>query len=92
MRLPWQLRGQAWRRWHVHYCNGCMEQFSDDEPGSIKLGDDRFPRLCRCPGAPNARIHVNCGMSGPYCPSCAARISAEQAELDELDELEKNWM
>ncbi len=83
VRPSWLLRGPAWRHRHVDLCWGCWKRFSDTEPGSIPIADQRFPRLCRCPGGPQARSHTNCRASGPYCPSCAARVSAEQRELDE---------
>ena len=88
MRLAWLLRGPAWRRWHVHYSQGCWKRFSDTESGSIPIADQRFPRLCACPGGPEARSHTNCRASGPYCPACAAKISAEQRDLGEA---ERDW-
>lgn len=86
VRLSWVLRGADWRRSHVHRCQSCRHRFADDEPGSIPVGEERFPRLCRCDLGRGG--HTNCRASGPYCPACAAQIADEQREMDEW---EREW-
>ena len=86
MRIPYVLRWMITPNYLLHWCQSCMCRFSDIEPGAISPAASPFPRLCHCERAP--RVHVNCRASGPYCPACAARITAEQAEQDEW---EKRW-
>jgi hypothetical protein len=88
VRIPYVLRLLITPPELLHTCQACRCRFSETEPGSSGPRERPFPRLCRDRGGPEGRSHVNCGMSGPYCPACAERISAEQAELDEW---EKRW-
>jgi hypothetical protein len=87
MRIPYLLRRTITPSYLLHWCQSCWCRVSGTEPGAISPSESPFPRLCHCERAP--RVHVNCGMSGLYCPACAERIRREQAELDEW---EKGWM
>jgi hypothetical protein len=86
--LSWMLRGADWRRSHLHRCQSCRRRFADEQPGCIRLGEQRFPQLCRC-DLGRGLGHTNCRASGPYCPQCAARIATEQPEIDQW---EREWL
>jgi hypothetical protein len=62
--------------------------FADNEPGCIPLGEQRFPRLCHCPGGASGREHADCKASRSLLPlmRCESHTGADGAGRTNADE------
>ena len=87
MKASWLLRGPRWRRFHVHRCLECGQQFADTSLARGLITAEMSSRSCAIvTGATCAVVSVTrtTRRGGPYCLGCVTRVEERLLEIREM--------